>query len=63
MRRAIINVTGANMIAISADFGRAIGGVCSPLAEEDELGSRIVPSICSLVFSLKLQFRSDTQYC
>ena len=41
MRRATTSVTGANMIAMSADFGRAIGGVCPPWAEEDELGSPV----------------------
>jgi hypothetical protein len=44
MRVATISVTGAYMIiliAMSADFGSAIGGVSPPLAEEDELGSPI----------------------
>jgi hypothetical protein len=41
MRRATTSVTSANMIAMRADLGRAIGGVCPGPEEEDELGSPV----------------------
>jgi hypothetical protein len=41
MKRATNSVTGANTIAMSADLGRAIGGVCPACEEEDELGSPV----------------------
>ena len=35
MRRATTSVTGANMIAMRADLGKAIDGVCPGSEEED----------------------------
>jgi hypothetical protein len=49
MRRATTSVTGAKMIAMSADLGNAIAGVWPPSAEEDELGSPVVFIIDVLV--------------
>ena len=60
MRVATISVTGANMIAMSADLvGQLVVFARLWLRKMNS----VVPSIFSLVFSLKLKFWSDTQYC
>ncbi len=41
IRSATTSVTGANMMAMSADLGRAMAGVCPASEEEDELGSPV----------------------